>query len=180
MGESRRTRMTEELLATSLCELLLTKPLERIGVTELCDRADVARTTFYAHHRSVESLLDDVERNFLAHVAYVDELESMTWNQSSLEAYLAYARTNRTRYMALRRAGRIGGRIERESMARYLSSPSGAAAGERERELHLLVVRYTLAGTLSVIDSWLEGDFAGSAGDVARLLMRMSLAAGVL
>ena len=47
--ESRRTQYTRRALRDALIELLADKPLARITVRELCERADVNRSTFYAH-----------------------------------------------------------------------------------------------------------------------------------
>ena len=48
--ESRRTQMTRRLIRTALIELMGEKTFERITIKELCERADVNRTTFYLHY----------------------------------------------------------------------------------------------------------------------------------
>ena len=53
----RRVRRTRELLRRALLELILEKGYARVTVQEIIDRADVGRSTFYAHFRDKEDLL---------------------------------------------------------------------------------------------------------------------------
>ena len=73
----RRTRRTRTALQNALLQLLGTKPLNKITVTELTRLADVNRVTFYAHYQDVKELFDqmrtemvsDCERIFISHIA---------------------------------------------------------------------------------------------------------------
>lgn len=53
----RRVRRTRELLRSALVALIMEKGYERITVQDIIDRADVGRSTFYAHFRDKEDLL---------------------------------------------------------------------------------------------------------------------------
>jgi AcrR family transcriptional regulator len=53
----RRVRRTRQALTHALVELVLEKRYRRITVQDLLDRADVGRSTFYAHYRSKDDLL---------------------------------------------------------------------------------------------------------------------------
>jgi AcrR family transcriptional regulator len=53
----RRVRRTHELLRTALVSLIQEKEYGRITVQDILDRADVGRSTFYAHFRDKEDLL---------------------------------------------------------------------------------------------------------------------------
>src|SRR5512133_1183317 len=52
----RRIRRTRSLLHRSLIALILEKGYGRITVQDILDRADVGRSTFYAHYRSKDDL----------------------------------------------------------------------------------------------------------------------------
>jgi AcrR family transcriptional regulator len=53
----RRVRRTRELLRRALLELILERGYDRITVRDILDRADVGRSTFYAHYRDKDELL---------------------------------------------------------------------------------------------------------------------------
>ncbi|MQY23700.1 TetR/AcrR family transcriptional regulator [Nocardia macrotermitis] len=53
----RRIRRTRDLLHRALIELMLERGYARITVQDIIDRADVGRSTFYAHFRDKDDLL---------------------------------------------------------------------------------------------------------------------------
>jgi len=57
----RRARYTRMVLKQSLLELMKERPISKISVKELCEKADVNRTTFYAHYNDIEELLKQIE-----------------------------------------------------------------------------------------------------------------------
>ena len=77
LTESRRTRYTRLAMQDALVELLQDQPLGSITVKALCERADVNRSTFYAHYTSIEDLLHDIED------------ETMAWVTAALDQLLA-------------------------------------------------------------------------------------------
>ena len=59
--DSRNIRRTKTALRNSLIELMKTRSILRISVKEICNKADVGRTTFYAHYQSQYDLLEEIE-----------------------------------------------------------------------------------------------------------------------
>ncbi len=57
---NRREEYTKRAIRESLAELLMKKPIEKISVAELCELADVNRSTFYRHYTDLYALLDTV------------------------------------------------------------------------------------------------------------------------
>ncbi|WP_459545103.1 TetR/AcrR family transcriptional regulator [Nocardia sp. X0981] len=53
----RRVRRTRNALHRALIELMLQRPYERITVADVITRADIGRSTFYAHFRDKDDLL---------------------------------------------------------------------------------------------------------------------------
>ena len=64
--ESRKTKYTQTALKDSLIELMREKPISRITIKELCEKADINRTTFYAHYTDQFQLLKNIEDETLA------------------------------------------------------------------------------------------------------------------
>lgn len=58
----RRARRTRDVLGDALVELMQERPFKSITVQDVLDRAEVGRSTFYAHYRDKDDLfLSDVE-----------------------------------------------------------------------------------------------------------------------
>jgi len=55
--DDRRVRRTRQALTGALIELVLEKRYDAITIQNLLDRADVGRSTFYAHYRGKDDLL---------------------------------------------------------------------------------------------------------------------------
>ena len=58
---NRRAQMSRLLLRTALVELMQKKPFSEITIKEICEQADLNRTTFYLHYTDQSALLADVE-----------------------------------------------------------------------------------------------------------------------
>ncbi len=56
-----RVKLTEAMLTDAFLELRREKPLGKITVRELCERAGIGRGTFYAHYCDVYDLNDKLE-----------------------------------------------------------------------------------------------------------------------
>ncbi len=67
-NEDRRSRRTKQLLKKASIELILESGFENVRVQDIIERADVGRTSFYAHFKNKEDLLlqnlDDLEEMF--------------------------------------------------------------------------------------------------------------------
>ena len=54
--EDRRTAYSKKAIRESLLSLMRDKPLNKITVREICERADVNRSTFYAYYEDIYDL----------------------------------------------------------------------------------------------------------------------------
>ena len=57
---NRREEYTLRVIREAFLELLEKQPVERISVGELCELADINRSTFYRHYADVYALLDEI------------------------------------------------------------------------------------------------------------------------
>jgi len=65
----RRIIMTKRLLKESLIEILKEKDIYHVSIRELCDNADINRTTFYKYYGSQFDLLADMENDLLEFIS---------------------------------------------------------------------------------------------------------------
>ena len=58
-SNDRRIRYTRYALQNALIACMQQKPFNRITVREICETADINRSTFYMHYKDIYELLDD-------------------------------------------------------------------------------------------------------------------------
>lgn len=64
----RRQKKTKKAIIEAFIDLLEEKRYSKITVQEIIDRADVGRSTFYAHFETKDMLLEELCREIFAHV----------------------------------------------------------------------------------------------------------------
>lgn len=74
---NRRKRASRQKIEQVLVELLQTKELNQISVSDICKRAGLNRSTFYANYVDIYGLADAIREKLEAQVAelYKDEIE---------------------------------------------------------------------------------------------------------
>jgi AcrR family transcriptional regulator len=77
MSENQRVRLSKQLLRQSLLDLLNEKSIHKISVREICDGAQVNRSTFYKYYGSQYDLFKDMEDEILNHVN--DQLNTVSY-----------------------------------------------------------------------------------------------------
>ena len=60
-SNDRRIRYTRYALQNALIVCMQQKPFNRITVREICETADINRSTFYMHYKDIYELLDEIE-----------------------------------------------------------------------------------------------------------------------
>lgn len=64
--EDRRTLYSKRMIRESLYVLMGEKPLNKITVTEICEKADVNRSTFYAYYTDIYDLHQQIIEEFFS------------------------------------------------------------------------------------------------------------------
>lgn len=88
MRESRKTLYTRRVLKESLLELLEMKPISKITVKELCNLADINRSTFYSHYKDVYDMVEQMEDHMVESVMKNINIKCIT-SEHQLEAFEA-------------------------------------------------------------------------------------------
>ena len=116
----RRIRRTRQLLREALVELILEKGYDAVTVQDVLDRANVGRSTFYAHYRDKEELLlsgfEALQAQFEQHLAGRSVNSASPWNLSL--SLFQHAQSERRLYKAL--FGRQGGSVVLTHIHKYL------------------------------------------------------------
>lgn len=59
--ENKRVKLTKTLIHNGLTELLAEKTLDKIKISELCERAGVHRSTFYKYYGSQYDVINEIQ-----------------------------------------------------------------------------------------------------------------------
>ncbi len=157
--EDRRVRRTRRALHEALISLVLDRGYERLTVQDILDRADVGRSTFYAHYRDKEALLtatfDDMR----------EQLEREAGDEAPLhpgrpaELIFSHAHRNRRVYQAL--CGRQGGQAVQRHLHRMVRDLLRDAIAPADPALPVeLVAEFHTSATLGLLLWWIDQDFA--------------------
>ena len=174
MAENRRVRLTKRLMKDALLELLESKPLEKIKVTDVCAAADVNRSTFYAYYSDVLGLLREIEDELIDGSPAMNSGSDYSEEKflSELEEYFEFVRQNERlfRILLVRRSSDEFNRRLIDAVMERCSPVSSAAKG-----------RYTYvfceSGVVGILRDWISDGFPVPSGDFAALVLKLCTSA---
>lgn len=83
----RRQEKTKQAILQALIKLIDQKGLDQVSVSDLCQQANINRSTFYLHYKNIDDLLLSVEADFIREItdAIQDlETEDLIYNSQAL------------------------------------------------------------------------------------------------
>lgn len=171
--ENRRTTMTKKLLQNSLIEILEKKPIHEITIKEICDNADINRSTFYRHYNTPHKLFDEIYDNVYHDILDIANQFRMP-NFNSVDAMtqiLNYCEEKRRLCLVLLSENgelNIGKNFSDLVTQAVMNTPDSAPS-----ELHMYVVQFMAAGMANFIWNWLKNENRLPARTVARGMMML-------
>lgn len=66
MKESRRVKMTKKLIKDAFLTLTEKTPINKVTVKQICEKADVNRSTFYAHYADQYDLFEEIQGDIIS------------------------------------------------------------------------------------------------------------------
>lgn len=153
----RRVQRTQRALVQALVELVREKSYDVITVQDLLDRANVGRSTFYAHYRSKDDLL---LRSF---EAMLDMLDCGMPTQAGTTTRLAPVRElfhhvgrARTFHRALARAGMLDRlyQVGTEQLSRTITNRLASSGRYPGRDVPAAVAARAMAGAVFGLLRW--------------------------
>ena len=64
----KRVLRTKESIKTAFMQLMLESELERITVSDIAEKANINRSTFYLHYSDVSSVIEDIDKEFAENI----------------------------------------------------------------------------------------------------------------
>ena len=159
--ESRKTQYTKSVIRESFLSLLQEKPVEKITVTALCAKADINRSTFYAHYLDVYDLKEKLEQGFFEEISALFQVKQ--WDNFMLEIMRALQK-NADFCQSL--FGKYG---NHEFMAQCVSAWLGMSSTHKSPADRWRVLFIT-SGAAAVTGHWIQGGMKESPEEIAHIL----------
>ena len=178
-SESRRVRMTKRMLKDALMELMEEKPLAAVSVTDLCQLADVNRSTFYSYYNDTIELLDEIKQDILAQIPAPSHEHPLRGNDEELFCaftdFFEYVRTHAKDFRLMLHAGdaRFSEQLV-EIILKYFRNPETEIGTETMIRWGYL---YAIYGSIGMMRDWIDNGFPVSSKEFARFALDMSFRA---
>jgi AcrR family transcriptional regulator len=178
-SSDRRVRRTRNLLRNALFELILEKGYDRITVQDIIDRADIGRSTFYAHFTDKDDLLLSGLEEFGA--AFEDNLNRHFANRADPSPALPvfrHAYENRDLYRAM--AGKRGADVLHEGLRRHIAEAmgrhlGGAIPADDSTLPSEVTVEFVVSALLGLLTWWLDNGMPYSPEKMADMYMTLAM-----
>lgn len=178
-SETRRVKMTKKLIKDSLMEILETKTLSNISVTELCERADVNRSTFYAYYDDLLSVVEEVEDEMIKMIPS-GELSAEPKNMeeqivSNVESLFKYVRKYSKFFTILLQMGDMNfkGRLMYAILKNF---PIKTIDADTKKEVILGYI-FAMNGVIGILQEWLQEENPMDERALAEMTVKMSFKA---
>lgn len=168
----RRIRKTKKALREALAKLLTEKELYTITVQELAEEADIHRGTFYAHYQDVYDLFHQIEDSVIEELAALMDSDEDYTCEGVYTALVNYISENARLYKAFFTKGNYSfqKRIAQWLESAYLKSWEDENPDFKQTERMNYLTAYHIRGLISIIERWVETDFALPKNEVIQLL----------
>lgn len=170
---NRRTQMTRMLLKTALTELMQKKPFGEITIKEICEQADLNRTTFYMHYDDQTALLRDIEDEVQQKtLEYLEGIRPSAEATDMIVQFLRYIQARAKLFRIL-----LSDPGSESFRSRFLEATLenlrvGIPVQGAEDE-YRYVLCFIMQGSIHVIIEWIKHDFDLPAESIASLIFRL-------
>lgn len=164
----RRIKRSKERLSNAMVESLQSCPLERITVKMLCDKADVNRSTFYAHYLSPLDLYKEIEQEMTSFIVKgIDEINARrTTYEDLIKKAVKYYDEHSDRMMVLLKTNSTS--FKNECM-KYIEKTK--TLNVEKPVLKLYYEDYFVSGIFAIVSRWIEGGKVESRAVISELLL---------
>jgi len=162
----RRVQKTKKALSEALITLILAKGYEKVTIQDIIDKANIGRSTFYAHYESKEQLLLDGHNNLGV---------SLFGKDSTLDFLSLFSHAGENIQLAKAMLGKNSGGI----LISYLKNNIASDIGKQfknsfaKTRSNKMLLKYfsdaAAAVVISLLVSWIEDDKSCSDVEIAEM-----------
>ena len=179
--EYRSAARSRKMIRQAFFEILKEKSFEKITVTDIVKRADVNRSTFYAHYPDVMGVVEEIQeeileytQNFMDNINFKDFYENP---KPYLQSIVKLVAENNELYRLLMTSAMATKQLDKLKyiiIERTLETLEGTNRFESRFELEF-ATRFFMGGVVDVYTQWLNGVIDCSLEDLTDQLANMLL-----
>ncbi|WP_225423861.1 TetR/AcrR family transcriptional regulator [Companilactobacillus zhongbaensis] len=161
---NRRAKYTQQIIKEAVLSLLQEKPVEAITVTEVCELADINRTTFYRYYKDIPDCEEQIETEFIDSLNIPEEFTPF----QSLEALLSLFYEN----PKLSNLAFVEGKTRLLEKMHQVLAPKPRP----ENSVNSYQGIYVMAGLQNVLKSWVKQGMKESPHELTCIIERLLFA----
>lgn len=171
---NQRIAVTKRMLHEALMQLLEEKSIDKISITELCDKAGINRATFYRHYNIPRDVLLEIEANFTEEISKYASigLSSDAYSYILNICSYVYENSNLIKMFIKNNSEQDLTHMMNDMFCRFLNNkeeyPNLAKLDEENVKL---ITSYIAGGCYFMLRQWLMEDVPKKPEEVANLLM---------
>lgn len=171
----RRVKYTRKVIKDCFFDLLKEKEINKITVSELCNKADINRATFYRYYLDIYDLLDQIQNEFIL------ELKEI----SSEKDYTVFSFSNEMLQVCLNNKELLNIIFKTQNNIYFLNDFLEIAYEKckskwlreikdlDEKDMEYATI-FIFNGALGVINYWVQNDFLDSVDDISKIIEELS------
>lgn len=174
---------SKRLIHEAFLAILKEKQLERITVTDIVARADINRSTFYAHYPDVHGLIEEIEDEAVSgSIALLKELENDSFFQNPklfVRALIKPLTENKELYTLMGRSDYALNQLEKLKIAltdQVIHSPH-VPNSIRDSSHFEIRIQFFIGGIINVYRQWLQGNLECNLDDICDVIAELIQAA---
>lgn len=182
--EYRSAIRSRRFIRNAFMELLREKTFDKITVTDIVNRADINRSTFYAHYSDVKSLVEEIQKEVIersiALVKGINFLELLNSPSPFLKNLIEIANENRELYAVLGKWALSNNQLEQIKviLVRKAMELPEIPAEIRAQKNFEIRVNFFVGGIINVYQQYLMGTLVTTdeeiVADIAELIKSSS------
>lgn len=174
---NQRTRLSKMLLKNALMDALKEKgSVNKVSVRELCERADLNRSTFYAHYSEPKDLLDELEEEILQSTKeHLEKIgaENDLGAHKYISSFLKYIKDNDKQFRTLLIDSAdpdFRSRFMQQTIAQFIENLDISFSPEIEQYIY----SYILNGSTGILIQWIRSDYECDENTICNLLFSIN------
>ncbi|WP_096201743.1 TetR/AcrR family transcriptional regulator [Bacillus sp. FJAT-45350] len=174
----RRKKYTRMVLKNSLMKILKDKAISSVTVKELCELADINRSTFYSHYSDQYELLYKIEEEIIEDMLVTLNKYEFPVEEEALqmtEKMLEYIAENRDICQTLlSENGDTSFQNRVMNIAHRFTVKNWLTANKQKSDISEYVGIFVVSGCINVIKCWLENDLDKSPKELANIIIKIT------